>query len=280
MASDKLLHFEDDGLETPSIGIWGEEKYNTLKCFVDIFSEGMKKKMSQRIYIDLFTGAGRAKIRDTNAIVGTSATIALSVTTPFDKYIFCERNKNNIEALKQRVDKDFPNANVSYLLGDSNSIVDQIASEVPKGNKVLSFCFVDPFGIDIDFNTIKSLSENRAMDFLILLAIGMDANRNKKLYSCIENEKVDKFLGISDWRERFSEGAKEDNEFRRFLMKEYAAQMGMIGYLKTPLKRMKAINTKGSINLYHLAFFSKHKLGYKFWDEARKYGTDKLTLGI
>ena len=278
MSVDKLLRFEDDGLETPTVGIWGEEKYNTLKCFDDIFSEGMKKKMDQRVYIDLFAGAGRAKIRESKRIVATSATIALSVNTPFDKYIFCERDKQNMDALKRRVERDYPCANVAYLLGDCNKMLDRIISEIPKGRNVLSFCFVDPFGINIDFNIIRELSTNRAMDFLILLAIGMDANRNKKLYSTIENEKIDRFLGINNWRERFNESINNNN-FRRFLMKEYSNQMERIGYLKTPLKRMKAVN-RGSINLYHLAFFSKHQLGYKFWDEARKYGTNQLSLGI
>lgn len=40
------------------------------------------------------------------------------------------------------------------------------------------------------------------MDFLVLLALGMDAPRNWQLYIQPGNTKVERFLGDPTWRER------------------------------------------------------------------------------
>jgi len=277
MAERKLITYDDDILITPEIGRWSEEKYTLLKYFVDIFSTGMKQKMNKRVFIDLFAGSGKAKFRGTNTIVGSSPFIALSVNDPFDKYIFCEKDINKLEALKERTREYFPNLNTVFIQGDCNSITNEIISEIPTGKKILSFCFVDPFNIGIDFETIKQLSTNRAMDFLILLALGMDANRNRELYSSLETDRIDKFLGMRDWREKQDEDLEINNNFRRFLMRMYSSQMEKIGYLPDSLVKMEEVK-HGKLNLYHLAFFSKHKLGYKFWEQARKYGTNRLSL--
>ena len=143
----------------------------------------------------------------------------------------------------------------------------------------MSFCFVDPFNIGIDFETIRQLGKNRAMDFLILLALGMDANRNRGLYSSLETDRIDRFLDMKDWRKRNDEDLEVNNNFRRFLMRIYSSQMEKIGYLSNSLEKMREIKY-GKLNLYHLAFFSKHKLGYKFWDGARRYGTSQLSLDL
>jgi len=131
----KLITYDkDDGLCTPDVGIWAKEKYKILYCFVDILSKGMKDKMDKRVYIDLFAGAGRARIRETGQIVGTSATIALSMKHPFDKYILCEKDEANLKALKERVQRQFGDREVVYLHGDSNILVESIESQIPQTN--------------------------------------------------------------------------------------------------------------------------------------------------
>ncbi len=278
----KLIKYDsDDGLETPDVGIWAIEKYRILNCFVDIFSTGMKNVMDKRVYIDLFAGAGRAKIRENEQVVGTSATIALSVKKPFDKYIFCEQDEKKLSALEKRIERDFKERKVVCLHGDSNELVDQIKKEIPTKGKVLSFCFVDPFGINIDFETIKKLSKSIKMDFLILLAISMDANRNRDYYTSEKSDKLDRFFGGREWRVEFQKTKPRGNKFRRFIMTEYIKKMKSIGYIDMkPSEITYRVTAKGNISLYHLAFFSEHPLGYKFWNEAKKYGTDQLDLGL
>jgi hypothetical protein len=71
--------------------------------------------------------------------------------------------------------------------------VDDILAKIPAhstNHRVLSLCFVDPFDIGIKFETLRKLSE-RYMDFLVLLALYMDANRNIENYVKEEAVKID-----------------------------------------------------------------------------------------
>lgn len=242
----------------------------------------MKHRWGVRVYIDLFCGPGRARIRRTRRIVETSPLIALRVLDPFDKYIFCDKNQDSIAALRQRVERDFPAVDAAYFVGDCNDLIDEIVQDIPTASRsrtVLSFCFIDPYGIKpLKFDTIRVLSQFR-MDFLILLALAMDANRFESLYVRETSHVVDDFLGRTDWRTRWVKTKARRISFRQFLARECADQMATLGYLQTGLERMIELRSdENNLPLYHLAFFSKHKLGYKFWDQVLKYGTDQLSL--
>ena len=82
----------DDGLVTEEIGDWGQEKYRLLHLYSQLFSASMKNKWDCRVYIDLFAGSGRSKIKGTDRIVAGSPLVALKVDPAFDTYIFCEKN--------------------------------------------------------------------------------------------------------------------------------------------------------------------------------------------
>ena len=57
--------------------------------------------------------------------------------------------------------------------------------------------------------------------------------------------------------------------------------MQSLGHLPVPFYKMKEVRSdEKNLPLYHLAFFSKHELGYKYWDEVLQYGTDQLNLGF
>ena len=273
----------DDGLATPAIGSWAFQKYRLLYLYDTLFSTGMKHLWDQRVYIDLFSGPGRAKIRGTERIVETSPLFALRVPDRFDKYIFCDREVKNISALRERVGREFPDVDPSYVIGDCNEVVAEIAEKIPKASKgksVLSFCFADPFGIDdLKFRTIRTLSDSSRMDFLVLLALDMDANRFQSLYVKETSTIIDEFLDDTSWRSKWATAQSRRVDFRVFLAKAFASRMVSLGYLPAGLQRMKEVRSdEKNLPLYHLAFFSKHPRGYQFWDQVLKYGTDQLSL--
>lgn len=210
--------------------------------------------------------------------------MALSVPDPFDKYIFCDQDSAHLETLRGRAVQINPSANVEYVRGDANHRVDDIEGLIPPHSReqtVLSFCFVDPFGLDVHFETIRRLGSSRAMDFLILLALGMDATRNWGTYLKPDSMKVTNFLGNASWRQRWAIASAAGMSRTRFLAEEYAAGMSKLGYLTPGLDRMIEVRTHdNNMRLYYLAFFSKNERGYRFWDEVRKYSTEQLGLGL
>jgi three-Cys-motif partner protein len=116
----------DDGLITEEIGDWGTDKYQLLRLYVQLFSASMRTKWDCRVYIDLFAGSGRARIKGTTRIVAASPLIALDIEPPFDQYIFCEKNKEKIDALQTRVCQDHPEAKAVFQPGDANELVGEV----------------------------------------------------------------------------------------------------------------------------------------------------------
>jgi hypothetical protein len=84
------LKVDDDGLPCSEVHHWAEDKYRLPAHYDALFSSGMKKKWDQRVYIDLYAGSGFSQIQGTRRFLKGSPIIALTVTYPFDKYIFCE----------------------------------------------------------------------------------------------------------------------------------------------------------------------------------------------
>src|SRR5260370_36046604 len=193
MAGWENLRVDDDGLMTPDVGGWAETKYRLLALYDELFSTGMKNKWDQRVYIDLYAGAGYSRIQGTSKFLKGSPIIALTVTNPFDKYIFCEESEDLSRALKARVHRIAPHANVAYVLGRCDTEIERICEEIPKAspsNKVLSRCLVEPFDFGLKFKTLRKLS-SVFIDFVFLLAVGMDANRNYDHYVDGNSTKID-----------------------------------------------------------------------------------------
>ncbi len=196
----------DDGLPCPEVGRWAEEKHGLVSLYAKLFSTGMKEKWDERVYIELYAGAGYSRIRDTSITIMGSPLQALTLEHPFDKYIFCEQQEELLEALKMRVKRVAPRANVAYISGDCNERAAEVYSAIPLGStqhRVLSLCFVDPCDIGIKFETLRTLSK-RYVDFLVLLALHMDANRNYANYVRPESKKVEELLGSKTWRDRWT----------------------------------------------------------------------------
>jgi three-Cys-motif partner protein len=252
--------------------------------YAEIFAKGMKNRWKHRVYIDTCAGAGHALMREANRRIMTSPLLALTLSDPFTKYIFCEKDPALLQALERRVTSLAPAADVSFVEGDINKRVDEVVALLPRhshGNTVLSFCFVDPFGLNIDFATIERLSTGRAMDFLILLALAMDANRNMKTYEKAESDVVGRWLGDAAWRSRWHAAKAGGIGSIRFLAQDYLMAMSRIGYVTSSIDQMIEVKTHhNNMRLYYLAFFSRSGLGYRFWNQVRKYYSEQLGLEI
>jgi three-Cys-motif partner protein len=240
----------------------------------------MKKKWECRVYVDLFAGSGRSRIKGTNRLVVGSPLVALGVDPTFDKYIFCEKDPEKLHAVEARVSRDYPNANVDFQPGDANELVGQILEKIPqhaKDFKVLSFCFVDPYNLkDLAFDTINRLS-SRFVDFLVLIATDMDAARNVSIYELPQSKVVERFLGAPEWRVEWRVAKARRESFSSYLMRCFSARMETKGYIRMPIEETKLVrSTEKNLPLYRLALFSRHELGKSHWEQAKKYGDNQL----
>ena len=270
---------DDDGLYTPEVGEWAERKYRLIAYYAEMFATSMKDKWASRVYIDLFAGAGRGRIKDSSRVVATSALLALGVRNPFDRYVFCDIDPVCIAALRKRAFRANRDRDVRYLTGDANDLVDDVLRELPPHRPkagVLSFCVLDPFKLgNLRFTTIASLSRI-FVDFLVLIPSYMDANRNEQAYLADTNTTVADFLGNPDWRQACSEAR---GEFGAFIVDQFGRSMKRLGFsYNGPGEEVLVSLPAQNVKLYHLAFYSKSPLAMKFWKQARKYSTEQMSF--
>lgn len=273
---------EDDGLDTPPIGAWGEHKYRLAQGYARVFATAMKKKWDQRVYVDLYAGSGRARIEGTGRIVLSSPLRALEIPDRFDRYVFCEKDLGLLEALRARVSKEYEDTSVSFVCGDVNLEIEEVLAKLPipsRQNRVLAFCFADPFKLDdLKFETIRHLS-NRYVDFLILVPTDMDAHRNMLRYSQSGNKTLDGFFGDSNWKTGWKRAELEGEPFWGFVLKHFAARMEALRYLDHAAEQAELIRSvEKNLPLYRLAFFSRNQLGARFWKEVKKYATPQTAF--
>lgn len=276
MASvEPLKPLHDDGLPTPEIGAWGEEKYRHVQLYASLFIKSMRSKWDALVYLDLFAGSGRSQIRGTGRSVNASPLLILGMPEAYDKYFFCEQNTDFVEALEARCQRDFPGRNVKVIVGNANPSVEKIIAEMPrpgKTQKVLGFCFLDPFQMqNLCFSTIKALSQ-RFMDFLVLIPSSMDANRNERNYIRARNKTLENFVGNPDWRTHWEKENMSGKSLEHFVVEEFGRSMQKLGYIDPGLREAIMIRSDDkNLPLYRLALYSKHRLGSKFWKETKKY---------
>lgn len=278
---EQLPILKDDGLKTPEVGPWAEQKYRLVWNYAKMFASSMKYKWDSRIYIDLFAGSGRAKLKNISKIVPASPLLAINIPDRFDKYFFCEENKQNIQNLETRVKTSFQDANVDFIPGDVNRNVNKILSKIPqhRQGKILTFCFADPYKVkNLNFRTIKDLSE-RFVDFLILIPTHMDANRNVSRYTKESNLVIENFTGCKIWRKKWELARQNGKKFCVFLAELYTDQMKKLNYIDSPISDMVEIRSHDkNLPLYNLAFFSRNKLGIRLWKNSVKYSNNQLNL--
>jgi three-Cys-motif partner protein len=285
MASiEPLQSLIDDGLPTPQIGSWGEEKYRHVQLYASLFIKSMRTKWDALVYLDLFAGSGRSRIRGTTRIVSASPLLILGMPEAFDRYIFCEGDENYADALETRWRREFPNRKVKIITGNANASVSNIIAQIPrpgKNRKVLGFCFLDPFRMqNLYFSTIEALSQ-RFIDFLVLIPSSTDANRNEHNYILGRNKTFENFVGNLEWRTRWNKEKVSGKSFEHFVVEEFGRSMQKLNYIDPGISETKQIRSDDkNLPLYRLALYSRSKLGAKFWRETKKYSDPQTDFGF
>ncbi|MFC1620091.1 three-Cys-motif partner protein TcmP [Candidatus Neomarinimicrobiota bacterium] len=269
---------EPDGLPTLPIKPHTEVKHKIVQEYLSLFTQSMKKKWGKLVYLDLFAGPGRSEIDGSQRIISGSPLLALEIKQSFDCYIFCEKKKENISALENRVESMHHPSDVHFIIGDVNANVEKVLKACPaysQTNTVLGLCYADIFGLsDLSFSTIQQLA-NRRMDFIILIPTEMDAIRNLRInYLDPDNHILDDFFGTDDWRKKWPDEESRGTTFSKFMIKFYEERMGEYNYRYGGNELIRSTNRKRS--LYRLGFFSEHPLGEKFWNLAKQHHQQNL----
>jgi len=151
-----------------------------------------------------------------------SPIIALTLPDPFDKYIFCEERPELMAGLKARVERVAPTAGVTFVPGVA---IPRSTGSAPRFRRLVGQQDLEPVsGGPVRFrHEVRDTAAAFAVfiDFVVLLAIGMDANRNYDHYVDGHSTKIDEALGNTEWRERWKAVGVRRSDFRPFLASEF-----------------------------------------------------------
>ncbi|MFH0988674.1 MAG: three-Cys-motif partner protein TcmP [bacterium] len=213
-------------------GDWTNDKLLRLKKYLVAYATIMNKQPFRFAFIDAFAGTGYRTISpeenelqlaipellepETRTFVDGSARIALEVKPRFSKYIFIERNANKIVEL-EALRNSYPelSKDVSIVNEDANEwLQDRCRNYDWKKNRAV--LFLDPYGMQVAWNTIEAIAETKAIDLWILFPLGVAVNRLLRRDAQINpavRKRLNVVFGSSGWYRAFYKKTREENLF-------------------------------------------------------------------
>ena len=208
-------------------GSWTEKKLEILKKYLQAYSTIMNKQKFQFAYIDGFAGTGYRK--DTNdqntdmlwqkmeqegrLFIKGSARISLEITPKFHKYIFIEKDEKTFKALSN-IKKDFPDLKdkIEMVNKDANIYIKEMCQKSWQRHRAVMF--LDPFGMEVKWDTIKDIAKTKAIDLWTLFPLGIGVNRLLKKDGELQPwaiEKLNTLFGHDKWIKEFYKPSTQMN---------------------------------------------------------------------
>lgn len=261
---------------------WTPLKLIVLNYLLDICTKISRKYFKNICYIDLFAGSGidHFKNKKDDFLMGSPLISVLNYGHIYDKMIFCENDSESFKALDLRL-KFLKRTNIDVIPGCCNKTLTKIITGI--GKKDWAFIFVDPYCLEFDWNSMKTLLGLRSdilFTFMSKLMFDRVVSAEKTKES---NRGLDRFFGDNSWE---SANSPEDlvEIYKRNIIKERPWAV---------IEVIKIQSTKRNF-YYHLFFITNQTKGEMKWlkpikelkekienysDEAVKISLDMITRG-
>ncbi len=213
-------------------GNWTEQKLDVLSRYLNAYTNALKNQPFRLLYIDAFAGTGYREIvqkddqidlakfdvdEDTERFLDGSARMSLKLDHPFDQYLFIENLQTKCNQLA-KIKSDFPTLadRIDCRNDDCNIIIKEFCSKV-NWKEWRGVLFLDPFGMNVDWDTMKIAAETQAIDVWVLFPLGSAVNRllmrdGARIQESWSN-KLDSIFGTHEWYDRFYTETISDDLF-------------------------------------------------------------------
>ena len=194
----KKINSGNDYISTFRPGAWTMIKELLLAYYAPSYIKILKSKswINELCYVDLFAGSGIIGLSGLkNNYMGSPLVVKYGIPENFDRYYFFDSDNNNMTQLKTLVQ----DGDSHFFLGDSNIEIDKILPEISQSG-MHSLIFIDPYAMEIKFDTIRKLS-NINCDLMVNVAAEEIYRAVTQYYSQNENtNKLDGFFGDDRWK--------------------------------------------------------------------------------
>ena len=229
-------------------GDWTTAKLEVIDKYLRAYNSALQNTRFRRGYIDAFAGTGYRNLQyersgghnllfseladnAPQALLDGSARIALRTEPPFDTFVFIERDDERCRAL-EGLRNEFPRhaASIQVRRGDANDEVQRICTKSWVGRRAV--LFLDPYGMQVEWETIRAVAETQAIDMWLLFPLGMGINRLLPRSGNVPSswrDRIDCLLGTDDWYDKFYRRESETDLFGNVTESVIKATMETIG---------------------------------------------------
>ena len=214
-----------------------ELKLEVLEEYASMFCRALKNKGFKLIYIDCFAGEGQQKTKTDDKILGSVSRILQQ--NMFDKYYFIEKDDATYQNLKA-ITKDKGNSTAYH--GDMNDILPEILRQ-NRSSKNRFLIFIDPFGLQLDFDILKKIKTLGKFDILFLLnlqAISRMIPLEQKRQQPAWKDTLTKIFGDRNAWESVYELKRQSNFLQEETEQERQSNISKI-FLENYLNRVKIL---------------------------------------
>lgn len=207
-------------------GDWTQEKLERVRKYLSAYTTLMKGNERSRhlriAYIDAFAGTGYRTLRqdqDPNSLMlpllaepepqqflDGSARIALKVEPQFDKYIFIEKDEKRFQELRKLEDEfQALKSKITLIKQDANTYLTDLCQNYNWSNN-RAVLFLDPYGMQVDWQTIQAIARTKAIDLWYLFPMGVAVNRLLKKNGQINEDwqqSLNRIFGEAGWYDEF-----------------------------------------------------------------------------
>ncbi|MDF5712139.1 MAG: three-Cys-motif partner protein TcmP, partial [Nostoc sp. S4] len=142
----------------------------------------------------------RAK-EDEQRYIDGSPLRALQTEPQFDGYWFIDISPRRVERV-ERLREEFPNCAIEIRQGNCNEVLcNEIIPRIPYASKTRAFVFLDPYGLQIHWETVRQLANIRTCDIFVnfsLMGVTRLLPRDQPPDSEVI-EQLNKVMGSTDW---------------------------------------------------------------------------------
>jgi three-Cys-motif partner protein len=299
-----------DTEDAMDVGPWAREKLECLSKYLNAYTTILRKQNFRGyFYIDAFAGPGTLKVRRQHVedpaqetlltlaehavddaeeaeYIRGSPRVALELQHPFTDYVFIEldsERKRQLEQLKASHDRD--GARIRVRDEDCNTYLrGLLESSRINWRQWRGVIFLDPFGMQVPWETIIEIGKTKAIEVFINFPVGMAIQRLLKRsgqFTNKERTKLDAYFGTPEWYDLLYEEEpdllggtiKKVSDSGDRLVRWYRKRLGdAFGYVSTAREIQ---NTRGR-PLYYLIFAGPNKTGARIAGNVLGYGARKI----
>lgn len=191
-------------------------KLDVIDTYLKMYQKALSRAAFETVYIDAFAGSGEIPLEEfegglledddeAKAVLVGSADRAVSVDPPFHHYLFIDKRRTCIDALRHRFEGHPVGPRITYEAGDANEEVQAFCREW-EWRKRRGVVLLDPFGNQVAWETVVAIAETRALDLWYLFPAGLGVFRQISSDGRVDQNTVrslTKIFGTDEWQTAF-----------------------------------------------------------------------------